>query len=64
MALEERETAGTVTALFGIITLAASLGADLFGIGNGADFGPEQIAGALLGAVAITIGWVLVHSDD
>ena len=50
--------------LFGIITLAASLGADLIGLGNGADFGPEQIAGALLGAVAITIGWVLANGDD
>lgn len=61
--MDDRETAGVVTIGFGIVVLVASLAADLFGIGEGGNFGPDQIGGALLGVIVLIVGLLLTLRD-
>lgn len=54
------KTLGTVLLVAGVILLLASLTADMIGIGEAADaFGIRQIAGAVIGVVAVAVGFFL-----
>jgi hypothetical protein len=61
--LEERERAGVITVWFGIIVVAASIIADLAGLGEGRALGNIQTAGIILGITAIVVGLYLVFKD-
>jgi hypothetical protein len=55
-----KKTAGTVLLAVGIVILVVSLGADLIGIGGiNPVFGPQQIAGTIVGAIVAVVGLVL-----
>lgn len=54
-----RLTIGIVLIVVGVIVLILSLVADVIGIGNPSVFGPLQIGGAIVGAVATVVGLVL-----
>jgi hypothetical protein len=62
--LEDRERAGVFTVWFGIIVLAASVIADLAGLGEGRALGNLQTAGILLGITAICVGLYLTFKRD
>lgn len=53
------KTIGTVLLVAGVILLIVSLGADVFGLGEGGTrFGSQQILGALAGIILIVVGVV------
>ncbi len=52
--------ASIVLVIIGVVLLAASLLADVAGIGDSAGFGPQQTAGAVAGAVVAAVGLFLM----
>jgi len=54
-----KKIAGLVLLLGGLILLLLSLAADVIGIGRNTGFGPGQIAGTIVGLIAIAGGFFL-----
>ena len=55
----ERKTLGIVLLIVGIIVTAIFATADITGLGSHPEFGPTQIAGTVVGAIAFVVGIVL-----
>jgi hypothetical protein len=53
------KTAGIILLVVGIAVAIVSLLADALGIGNPAAFGPQQIAGTVVGAIMAVVGLFL-----
>jgi hypothetical protein len=57
--MANKKTIGTVLLVAGVILLVVSLGADVFGLGEGgARFGSQQILGAVAGLILLVAGLV------
>ena len=55
-----KKTAGIVLLVVGIVIVVVSLAADSLGLGgSNAVFGPQQIAGTIVGAIVAIVGLVL-----
>ena len=54
---------GSMIAVIGVVLLLVSLAADVIGIGK-EGFGPNQVKGAIAGAVALVIGIVLSRRKE
>lgn len=50
---------GLVVLLLGLILLILSLTSDVIGFGRNPGFGPGQIAGTIVGIIAIVVGFFL-----
>jgi hypothetical protein len=57
--VDSKKIAGIVLLVVGVVVLVLALAADMIGIGGSAGFGPYQIAGAVVGAIAAVAGLVL-----
>lgn len=57
--MNNRKSIGIVLLIAGIVLLAASLTADMIGIGVAAGIGYKQTIGAVVGVIAAIVGFVL-----
>jgi len=57
--MSNKKTTSMVLLVAGAILLLASLAADMIGIGQAAGFGYKQIIGALVGVIAVVVGFVI-----
>ncbi|MBU0755611.1 MAG: hypothetical protein KJ645_10765 [Planctomycetes bacterium] len=56
-----KKSAGVVLLILGIFFFILSLILDIIGLGSSPGFGNNQIAGAVLGALMIIVGWILTR---
>ena len=61
--MRSKKTTGIVLLVAGIVVLVLSLIADAIGIGGSAGFGPYQIVGIIVGAIATVTGLVLALKE-
>jgi hypothetical protein len=54
-----RQLVGSLLAVGGLLVAAVSAAADLIGLGSNPEFGTRQVAGVLLGVVALVVGVVV-----
>jgi hypothetical protein len=59
--MEGRKMMGIVLLVIGLMVLALSLLADPIGIGGVSGIGPDQILGAVVGAIAAVVGLILTR---
>ena len=57
----DKKTLGIVLLIVGIIVAAIFVTADITGLGSHPVFGPTQIAGTVVGAIAFVVGIVLTR---
>ncbi|RPH99696.1 MAG: hypothetical protein EHM72_10825 [Calditrichaeota bacterium] len=57
--MKNLKTIGTILLAAGLLVLAVSLLADVFGIGSSDRFGARQIIGAVIGALVALVGLLL-----
>ena len=56
--------ASMVVLIIGIGILAASLLADIIGIGDDVGFGPQQTTGTIIGVIVVAVGAYLMKKDS
>lgn len=59
--MEGRKMMGVILLVIGVMVLALSLLTDLIGIGGMPGVGPDQILGAVAGAIVAVVGLVLTR---
>ncbi len=58
--MKNKKVIAIVVLVVGIVLLGLSLAADAIGIGGGGGFGPRQIAGSVVGVIAVIVGLFLM----
>ena len=61
--MDGRKMMGVVLLVIGAMILALSVLADLIGIGGVSGVGPDQVVGAVVGAIVAVVGLVLIRKE-